>query len=308
MRLVPALAATSCLLLTVSLAACAGSPKAEKQYVEQPVEQLYNAAAASLDKALWEEAATGFEEVERQHPFSTWARRSTLMLAYAKYRLNEYDAAIDAAQRFIALHPGNDSAAYAYYLIAICNFEQILDVGRDQGTTTKAYDALTEVVRRFPDTEYARDAELKAQMASDQLAGKEMDVGRYYLSKDQHLSAINRFRRVVEVPNFQTTTHTPEALHRLVEAYLSLGLVGEAQKSAAVLGYNYPDSEWYARTYKLMTAEDLPVPKYGRNVEAEEAKAAKEVKQAPKKQKRSGKIAPPRGDEAAPGAGDAAAR
>lgn len=304
MRLVSALAASSCLLLSVSLVGCASTPKAEKQYIEQPVEQLYNAAAENLDNALWEEAATGFEEVERQHPFSTWARRATLMLAYAKYRLNEYEAAQDAAQRFLALHPGNDSAAYAYYLIAMCNFEQILDVGRDQGTTLKAYETLTEVVRRFPETQYARDAELKAQMASDQLAGKEMDVGRYYLNKDQHLAAINRFRRVVEIPNFQTTTHTPEALHRLVEAYLSLGLVGEARKSAAVLGYNYPGSEWYARSYKLMTAEDLPVPKYGRKVEEVAAK------EEPKRKGRPGKIAPPKGEgeAAAPGAEDAAQR
>lgn len=302
MRLVTALAATSTLLLSVTLAACAGSPKAEKQFVEQPVEQIYNAAAENLDNALWEDAAKGFEEVERQHPFSTWARRSTLMLAYAKYRLNEYEAAMDAAQRFIALHPGNDSAAYAYYLIAMCNFEQILDVGRDQATTLKAYDALTEVARRFPNTEYARDAELKAQMASDQLAGKEMDVGRYYLNKDQHLAAINRFRRVVEIPNFQTTTHTPEALHRLVEAYLSLGLVGEARKSAAVLGYNYPGSEWYARTYKLMTAEDLPVPKFGRDAAAESEKPEKRKGRAGKK------IAPPgpQGGDGDAGAGNKA--
>lgn len=288
MRLVTALAASGSVLLTLAAASCASSPKAEQQYIEQPVEQLYNAAAANLDKALWEEAATGFEEVERQHPFSTWARRSTLMLAYAKYRLNEYEAAVETAQRFIALHPGNDSAAYAYYLIAMCHFEQILDVGRDQGTTQKAHDALVEVVRRFPGSEYARDAGLKAQMASDQLAGKEMAVGRYYLGKDQHLAAINRFRRVVETPNFQTTTHAPEALHRLVEAYLSVGLVGEAQKAAAVLGYNYPASEWYARSYALMTSDDLPVPKYGR-------RAAKEVQAEPAAD--TGKISPPQAEE-----------
>lgn len=281
--LVPALSA---LLLAASLAACGGGPSAEKQYVEQPVEQLYNDAADLLDKGRWTEAATAFDEVERQHPFSSWARRSLLMGAYARYRLNEYDAAIEAAQRFVSLHPGSDSAAYAYYLIALSHFEQILDVGRDQNTTYLALQALAEVIRRFPESEYARDAQYKAEMASDQLAGKEMSVGRYYLDKEQHLAAINRFRRVIETPNFQTTSHAPEALHRLVEAYLSVGLVDEALKAAAVLGYNYPGSEWYERSYRLMTSDKLPVPEYGRDTK-------KARKEAARRGARRGQLAPP---------------
>jgi len=274
-------------LLAAGLAACAGGPKADAQYVEQPVETLYNNAAKLLDSGRWTEAADAFDEVERQHPFSSWARRASLMGAYARYRLNEYEAAIEASQRFISLHPGNDSAAYAYYLIAISYFEQILDVGRDQGTTQQALQALQEVVRRFPDSEYGRDALFKSQMTFDQLAGKEMEIGRYYLGKDQHLAAVNRFRRVIETPEFQTTTHAPEALHRLVEAYLSLGLIAEAQKAAAVLGYNYPASEWYERTYRLMTSDRLPVPKFGR---AE--RQAKLAAQAQPKRKRQ-KVGPP---------------
>lgn len=276
--------ALSSAVLALGLSACAGGPKAEAQYVEQPVEVLYNDAAKFLDTGRWTEAAKAFDEVERQHPFSSWARRATLMGAYAHYRLNEYEAAIEGAQRFISLHPGNDSAAYAYYLIAISYFEQILDVGRDQHTTQDALNALEEVTRRFPDSEYARDALFKAQMSYDQLAGKEMEIGRYYLKKDQHLAAVNRFRNVIESPQYQTTTHAPEALHRLVEAYLSLGLIPEAQKAAAVLGYNYPESEWYARTYKLMTSDSLPVPKYGRSEkQAEAAKRAARLENTPLK-------------------------
>ena len=163
-----------------------------------------------------------------------------LMEAYAHYQANQYDDAIEDAQRFIALHPGNESAPYAYYLVAICHFERILDVGRDQGTTERALAALNDVVRRYPESPYARDARLKIDMVYDQLAGKEMAVGRFYLMRDQHLAAINRFRNVIENPNFQRTSHVPEALHRLVESYLSVGMTDEAQRMAAILGHNYP--------------------------------------------------------------------
>ncbi|MGE3304318.1 MAG: outer membrane protein assembly factor BamD [Hyphomonadaceae bacterium] len=245
--------------LAALLAACAGTKKTELQYQEQPVEKLYNDASDQLDRRRWTEAAAGFDEVERQHPYSSWSRRSMLMSAYAKYMGNKYDEAKDAARQFISLHPGNEGAAYAYYLIAICDFEQILDVGRDQSATENALNSLLEVVRRFPESEYARDARLKIDMTYDQLAGKEMEVGRFYEEKDQHLAAINRFKTVVEDPNYQKTTHAPEALHRLVECYLSVGMLDEAQKSAAVLGYNYPGSEWYQRTYALMTAKGMPL-------------------------------------------------
>ncbi|MGE0044688.1 MAG: outer membrane protein assembly factor BamD [Hyphomonadaceae bacterium] len=240
-------------VVALTATACAGDrQRASLQYQEEPVEQLYNRAADLLDRGRWSDAATAFEEVERQHPYSSWARRAILMNAYAKYRARDYDDAVSAAQRFIALHPGNESAPYAYYLIAICHFERILDVGRDQATTQAALNALQEVVRRFPESDYARDARLKIDMTYDQLAGKEMEIGRFYLNQGQTLAAMNRFRRVVEDEHYQRTSHVPEALHRLVESYLTVGMLDEAQRSAAVLGYNFPGSEWYERTYELM--------------------------------------------------------
>jgi len=247
-------------VLAGGVTACAGGDRHARenvQYVDQPVEQLYNRGADLLDHHLWDEALTAFQEVERQHPYSTWARRAMLMEAYAQYQSNDYDKAIDNAQRFISLHPGNEDAPYAYYLVAVCYFERILDVGRDQGTTERALAALNDVVRRFPESPYARDARLKIDMVYDQLAGKEMEIGRFYLTRDQHLAAINRFRNVVENPNFQRTSHVPEALERLVEAYLSVGMTDQAQRSAAILGYNYPGNEWYQRAYALMNARGV---------------------------------------------------
>lgn len=243
-------------VMASGLGACGGfgrDARENVQYVDEPVAQLYNRGADYLDRRNWQQALAMFEEVERQHPYSSWARRSMVMEAYAHYQANQYDDAIEDAQRFIALHPGNESAPYAYYLVAVCHFERILDVGRDQGTTERALAALNDVVRRYPDTPYARDARLKLDMVYDQLAGKEMEVGRFYLDRDQHLAAINRFRVVLENPNFQRTSHTPEALHRLVEAYLSVGMTEEAQRMAAVLGHNFPGNEWYERSYTLMT-------------------------------------------------------
>lgn len=241
-------------VLVMGLAACGGNRLSEnQQYVEEPVAQLYSRGAELLDERRWTEAIAAFEEVERQHPYSSWARRAMLMEAYANYQGNKYDDAIEDAQRFLALHPGNESAPYAYYLIAVCYFERILDVGRDQGTTERALSALQDVVRRYPDSDYARDARLKIDMVYDQLAGKEMEIGRFYLRRDQHLAAMNRFRNVIENPNFQRTSHVPEALHRMVESYLSVGMTGEAQRMAAILGHNFPGSEWYQRSYDLMT-------------------------------------------------------
>lgn len=240
----------------VALTACqSGARQRENQYVERPVEALYNIAGTELDKRDYTEAIAMFNEVERQHPYSEWARRSTLMSAFAAYRARRYPEAIETAERYIGLHPGTDGAAYAYYLVAISHFEQIVDVGRDQRTTELAKAGLEDVVRRFPDSEYAKDARLKIDMVDDQLAGKEMEIGRWYLRRNQHLSAINRFRTVVE--DYQTTSHAAEALHRLVESYLSVGLNGEAEKVGAVLGYNYPDSAWYRDTYRLLSSEGL---------------------------------------------------
>jgi outer membrane protein assembly factor BamD len=254
------LRAAALALLASTTAACAGGAnkaREERQFVDQPVEQLYNQGADMLDKRRYTEASAAFDEVERQHPYSSWARRAMLMNAYAKYQANSYADAIEAARRFISLHPGNESAPYAYYLVAVCYFEQILDVGRDQKNTEAALQALNEVMQRFPNSEYAKDARLKADMTYDQLAGKEMEVGRFYEVHDQHVAAIARFKNVIDNQYYQRTTHTPEALHRLVECYLSVGMVEEAQKAAAVLGYNFPGSEWYQRTYALMNAKGV---------------------------------------------------
>jgi len=245
------------LLSAIVLSGCAGDKKekTELQYNERPVEILYADAAEKLDKRYWSEAAIAFGEVERQHPYTEWARRAILMGAYAQYQGNKYEDAIQAAQRFIALHPGNRSAPYAYYLISICYFEQILDVGRDQSSTVNAMNSLQEVVNRYPESVYARDARIKIDMTKDQLAGKEMEIGRFYLKRGEHLAAINRFRTVIE--NYQTTSHTAEALFRLTESYLSIGLLDQAQISGAVLGFNFPGSVWYQDAYKLLNSKGL---------------------------------------------------
>jgi outer membrane protein assembly factor BamD len=222
-------------------------------YEERPVELLYNAGASRMDSHQWNEAVNYFREVERQHPYSEWARRSILMTAYAHYMANDYAEAISDSDQFISLYPGNPSTPYAYYLKAICYFEQIVDVGRDQASTSEAGEALREVAKRFPGTEYGADARLKIDMVQDQLAGKEMTVGRYYLRNGDPIGAIDRFRTVVD--KYQTTSHTPEALYRLVEVYLTLGLIDEAKRNAAVLGYNYPGDAWYSDAYNLMSSK-----------------------------------------------------
>jgi outer membrane protein assembly factor BamD len=231
------------------LSGCGGAKK--DTYVEQPVDRLYNNAMSSVAAENWEKAAQQFEEVDRQHPYSVWATKAQLMAAYALYQDNKYDQSIVAADRFIQLHPGNRDVAYAYYLKALDYYVQIADVGRDQGVTQQALAALGEVVKRFPDSRYGRDAALKMQLATDHLAGKEMEIGRFYENQRYYLAAINRYRRVVDF--YQTTTHVPEALERLTECYTALGLHQEAQRTAAVLGYNYPGSKWYQRAYSLVT-------------------------------------------------------
>jgi outer membrane protein assembly factor BamD len=232
-----------------ALAACESTPK--ETYVEKPVEDLYNKGMDQLVQRDYRGAAKQFDEVERQHPYSVWATKAQLMGAYASYEGNKYDEAIGYADRFIQLHPGNRDVAYAYYLKALSYYVQIVDVGRDQRITDKAMKALDEVIRRFPESKYARDARLKLDLTRDHLAGKEMDIGRWYERQGQYVAAINRFRRVVD--NYQTTSHVPEALHRLTESYLALGVPDEAEKTAAVLGYNYPGSEWYKDSYALLT-------------------------------------------------------
>lgn len=236
-------------LLTILLLAGCSSTEEDKQ-VEEPVDVLYNKAADALDQGDYVEATKYFDEVERQHPYSRWATQAQLMAAYSSYQDQRYDEAVLALDRFTELHPGNPDLDYAYYLKALCYYEQISDVRRDQEMTRLALDALNTLIKRFPESKYARDATLKRDLTEDHLAGKEMEVGRYYLSRGHVNASINRFRAVVE--NYQTTSHTAEALHRLVEAYLSLGLRDEAVRTASVLGHNYPGSKWYERSYALL--------------------------------------------------------
>jgi outer membrane protein assembly factor BamD len=260
-------ALTIALMAALAVGGCSMFKKNKKPtlvYEERPVELLYNAGANRLDEHHWSEAVDYFREVERQHPYSEWARRSILMTAYAHYQANDYAEAIADSDQFISLYPGNPSTPYAYYLKSICYFEQIVDVGRDQASTSEAGEALREVAKRYPYSEYAADARLKIDMVQDQLAGKEMTVGRYYLRAGNPMGAIGRFRTVVE--KYQTTSHTPEALYRLVEAYLTVGLVEEAKRNGAVLGYNYPGDPWYSDAYALLTSkgyqpETAPNPK-----------------------------------------------
>jgi len=239
------------LLAALALAGCASKPnKPRLAYEERPVELLYATGADRLDKGMWSQAVQYFEEVERQHPYSPWARRAQLMSAFSYYAARDYAKSVQSAQRFLSIHPGNKDAPYAYYLVALCYYEQISDVTRDQKITQQALTALTEVTRRYPATTYATDARLKLDLVNDHLAGKEMEIGRFYQRSGKWLAGTLRFRTVIE--KYQQTSHTPEALYRLVESYLVLGLPEQAQKSAAVLGANYPGSEWYERAYKLM--------------------------------------------------------
>ncbi len=250
--------------VTMALAAC--SHEEEDKYVERPVGKLYNAGMAALAEHNYKEAAKQFDEVERQHPYSIWATKAELMSAYAHYQGNEYQETINALNRFIQLHPGNRDIAYAYYLKALSYYEQVTDVERDQSNAEQAMASLEELIRRFPDSRYARDARQKIDLVRNHLAGKEMQVGRYYQKREDYLAAINRFRVVTD--KYQTTAQVPEALERLVECYTALGLTQEARKTAVILGYNYPRSEWYADSYEL--------------VQKLEAQGGKEINPAPK--------------------------
>jgi outer membrane protein assembly factor BamD len=240
------------LLVLIGVAALAACATPKDTYLERPVETLYNQAMDQLLAGNYKDAAKSFDAVDQQHPYSVWATKAQLMNAYTLYEDKKYDESIVAAERFIQLHPGHRDVAYAYYLKALDYYIQITDVERDQRITQQALDALAEVSRRFPDTNYARDAKLKMDLARDHLAGKEMEIGRFYQKQSEFLAAINRFQAVVNT--YQTTTHVPEALTRLVECYYALGLNDEAKRTAAVLGYNYPSTAWYKATYSLMTA------------------------------------------------------
>ncbi len=248
--------------LAVSLSGCGTGAlwdkfaKKEETFSEEPADKLYNEGLYLMNESRDIKAASKkFEEVDRQHPYSEWARKSLLMSAYAHYEAGDYDSCIGAATRYVTLHPGSPDAAYAQYLIAASHYDQIPDISRDQGRTEKAMASLEEVIRKYPTSEYAMTAKKKLEGARDQLAGKEMDIGRYYMNKRDYTAAINRFKLVVT--QYQTTRHVEEALARLTEAYMTIGIVGEAQTAAAVLGHNFPDSRWYKDTYKLVKSGGL---------------------------------------------------
>ena len=252
------LAALSAVLLPA--AGCAGNrARSDTAYVARDVNTLYALAKSRLDRREYQTAAKLFDEVERQHPYSVWARRAQLMSAFSYYMAESYTDAISSAQRFLTIHPGNRDAPYANYLIAMSYYNQIADVTRDQGITGQARDAFQELIRRFPESRYAADARLKLDLINDQLAGKEMEVGRFYQRSGNWLASVNRFRLVVD--RYQTTTHTPEALMRLTESYLALGVPEEAVKSAAVLGRNHPGTIWYRRAFNLVRRHvpDAPI-------------------------------------------------
>lgn len=237
-------------LLTGACASGRGGGNEDVAYVARDVETLYAEAKSRLDRGNTRLAAALFDEVERQHPYSPWARRAQLMSAFSYYVAQDYNQAIQSAQRFLSIHPGNKDAPYAYYLVALSYYEQISDVQRDQSITKQARAALIEVNRRFPASEYAADARLKLDLVNDHLAGKEMEIGRGYQKSGQVLAAQLRFQNVIN--EYQTTSHAPEALFRLAETSLALGVPQEAVKYAAVLGANYPGTEWYEKAYRLI--------------------------------------------------------
>lgn len=244
--------------LVVMLAACSGSDEESKPDENKPqesAEKLYLQAQSKFDEFNYKGAVDDFLEIEQQYPYSQWAPRAQIMAGYSHYKAQKYDDAISVYDRYVRLYPGSETAPYAYYMIALCYYEQITDVGRDQKITEMALQALREVVRRFPNTSYARDAKLKLDLAIDHLAGKEMAIGRYYQDREEYLAAINRYRAVIDT--YQTTTHVPEALHRLVECYLRLGVNEEATRYAAVLGYNFPASPWYEDSFALLEGKGL---------------------------------------------------
>ena len=238
-------------VIMLPAAGCARNKvKGDTAYVARDVNTLYSLAKERADRGQYEIAAKLFDEVERQHPYSVWARRAQLMSAFSYYAYGENTKSIESARRFLSIHPGNRDAPYALYLIALNYYEQISDVTRDQGITRQALDALGEVVRRYPESAYAADARVKLDLVNDHLAGKEMEIGRFYQRRRQWLASVSRFRQVVD--QYQTTSHTPEALMRLTESYLALGVPEEARRAAAVLGANFPETEWYQRAYQLI--------------------------------------------------------
>ena len=254
------------IVVGLGLAACSDNGRVERgevDYENFSAQQIFERAEYDLERRNAGLAAEVFGEVERLYPYSEWAKRALIMQAYAYHQDEDYENSRSAAQRFIDFYPTDEDAAYAQYLLALSYYDQIDEVGRDQGLTFQALQSLRQVIERYPDSEYARSAILKFDLAFDHLASKEMEIGRYYLRREHFAAAINRFRVVVE--DFQTTTHTPEALHRLVEAYLSLGLTDEARTAGAILGHNFQGTEWYEESYKLLTGQGLTLEAAGDN-------------------------------------------
>jgi len=228
----------------------------DEQPPDEPADKIYNQAVFLLNEEKnYKQAAKKFEEVDRQHPYSEWARKALIMSAYAHYEGSSYDDSITAAKRYVTLHPGSADAAYAQFLIGSSYYDQIPDVTRDQRATERAMQALDEVIRKYPNTEYATGAKRKLEIARDQLAGKEMNTARFYQNKRDFIAAINRYK--VVITQYQTTRHVEEALMRLTESYMSLGIVNEAQTAAAVLGHNFPSSPWYKESYALVRGGGL---------------------------------------------------
>ncbi len=252
------LARTAAVVVIVALAGACSSDDEDKDYVEGSVDTLYNSAMDLMLSERYEQAAKLFDEVDRQHPYSVWATKAQLMGGYAYFKNQQFDEAVIGLDRFIQLHPSSRDIAYAYFLKGLSFYEQINDIKRDQAAAREAGRTFRELARRFPNSRYARDARRRIDLVHDHLAGKEMEVGRFYQSRGQHLAALNRFRLVID--KFQTTSHVPEALLRLAESYTALGLPEEAQKVAAILGYNYPASEWYIDSYELINEVSVERP------------------------------------------------
>ncbi|GGE42409.1 outer membrane protein assembly factor BamD [Agaricicola taiwanensis] len=253
-----ALRVVAVLTVAVSLSACSIFGEKDEDAVvlpDEPADKLYNEGLYYVNEGNYNKAAEKFEEVDKQHPYTEWARKSLVMVAYSHYAQGNYDDAITNARRYLALHPGSEDAAYAQYILAMSYYNEIPDISRDQQRTQRALLALQEIADKYPNSEYAEPARQRIVVARDQLAGKEMEVGRYYLNQRNYIGAINRFRSVIS--DYQKTRHVEEALARVAEANMALGIVDEAQTAAAVLGHNFPDSQWYQDTYKLVQSRGL---------------------------------------------------
>lgn len=242
----------------VTLAACQSDRDIDITALDidtEPADVLYNQALANIKAGKMKEASRKFEAIDKQHPYSEYARKAMVMNSFANYRMGQYSDSINSARRYISLYPNSEDTAYAYYLIGLSYYRQIPQVTRDQRTARRAIAAFSEIIQRYPESEYVADSEVKLRFARDQLAGKEMQIGRYYQERKEYAAAVNRFRTVVE--SYPNTRQVEEALARLVEVYFAMGLTQDAQAAAAVLGHNFPDSEWYADSYALLQTEGL---------------------------------------------------